>query len=174
MRDPSRGSFSRPWESPDWANKKSKPLKKMIFSITLTCNSHILKSTIEIEEINKKFHVPPLHCSLRGFSNHFPGIRIILHPYNSLQTYSYIICSLFYPPQLTLILWTYYQRSPWFACLYSELPSACIGMFKNHLLHPWCTIGHLWPPSNVLPWVTTSAPDLSYHNRVSVKLLCDS
>ena len=118
MRDLSCRSPSRPWESPDWANKKSKPLKKMIFSITLTCNSHILKSTIEIEEINKKFHVPPLHCSLRGFPNHFPGIPIILHPYNCLQTYSYIICSLFYPPQLTLILWTYYQRSPWFSCLY--------------------------------------------------------
>ena len=44
-----------------------------------------------------------------------------------------------------------------------ESPFLCIGMFTSHLLHPYCTVGHLWPPSIIPQGGPISVLHLSFH-----------
>ena len=117
------------------------------------------------------------HIIFHAFGTYLSTCIMQFHVTHSFYYSSYN--SPIHPPQVGMVrshktLLTSVREPPWFACLYCNPSYTCIGMFKSHLLHPYCMFD-LWTtihsPNMGVPSVPPRSVD---HTRVSVKLFFDS
>ena len=91
---------------------------------------------------------------------------------SGLALTSHVVNSIYHNSHTTLM--TSVQEPPQFACLCHDLSRACIGMFKSHLLRPYC-MDDLWTTVRYPDMGAPPMPPRSVdHTGVSIKLFYDS